>query len=691
MVQVDGGALNVDNSVFANNSAGAINVASGATASITNGSVLYNNTKTGQGGAIYNAGNVNIDGAKVINNTASNGGGAIYNTTSGLLKVSNTDFINNVSQNNLDGGAIRNEDGIVVVENSYFYGNVGGQNGDAIRNTNQMTIIDSVFENNRRYDAVFNTSDAVMNVIADTEGILFKDNGNGINNAGTVNFNAKTGTSVVINDVVIGSGIYNLNNTGLSYTTLNDNLESDTVNITQTGGTYQFNNNVNNGTFNLYNNAQVKLGSYTPESGTTTYGKLNLTAFTNDANGGTVDSQNNHIDTNSMGVLTLGSNLETLIDIDLANTSADIISATTANVGSNKVNINNINWYTDNTALVDVEIALTNANYNLANAITLGSDVSQYTNGFKVYNLEKVVKDNIAYLTFAFGNLYTAVHDTTTERTYTLSQNEPALAEGLTGYGNMEGENATLTIEGTEEHHYGVKGNNKSGITVNNGQTLNVQHIGSATITKDADGNYTFDETTGEVTGVTVNNSWSGFGGDSASLTAKKGANINITDSVFAENTKKLLNIASGGNVSVVNSAFVNNATVSLPSVGAALISNAGTLSLDGVKFINNTIDETVIRFGGIIYNKAGTISAINDSDFIGNKFSTNGGQSTTWGLWGGVITNIKNSTITSIKDTNFIGNTVFSTQLAPHGGVIHNEDSTIGIIDNVVFEISPI
>lgn len=99
------------------------------------------------------------------------------------------------------------------------------------------------------------------------------------------------------------------------------------------------------GTLNVYNDANIKFGSYEHPNGdnpVTTYGSLNVQNFTNDTNGGTLDFRNNHADDNNLGNVKLGSDIKVNIDF----ISSDLTTATGDTFTSN-VNAD-LNWHDEN-------------------------------------------------------------------------------------------------------------------------------------------------------------------------------------------------------------------------------------------------------------------------------------------------------------------------------------------------------
>ncbi|MCY4018975.1 MAG: hypothetical protein OXG39_06175 [Chloroflexi bacterium] len=123
---------------------------------ITDGSFDGNLAKGGEvgagGGAISNHGELNITRTHFSSNSAASDGlpggfgGAIYND--GLLNISKSNFIDNSAAN--AGGAIRTDDGAITITDSTFTGNSAGSSGGAIYDDSidPLTIENSSFDRN---------------------------------------------------------------------------------------------------------------------------------------------------------------------------------------------------------------------------------------------------------------------------------------------------------------------------------------------------------------------------------------------------------------------------------------------------------------------------------------------------------------------------------------------------------------
>ena len=147
----------------------------------------------------------------------------------------------------------------------------------------------------------------------------------------------------------------------------------------------------------------------------------------------------------------------------------------------------------------------------------------------------------------------------------------------------------------------------------------------------------------------------------------------------------------SGHNGLVIN----NGATVNVANIGgentawrntAYIFINNGTLNIDSVVFKENETNSTSQTIGGIIQNR-GQIGNLTNITADGNRIINPADE-----VWGGLIANGNDNTgatghIERIADSSFTNNYIYSTNYAPHGGIILNLDSSIGTIENVLFE----
>ena len=168
-----GVTLNLINITFMNGAAdnygGAIYNNNQATLNIYDCTFTNNNVNVNwnqaRGGAIYNNGNLRIENSNFQNNYANSGnlyggqGGAIYNTrAASTLTIVNSNFDFNhayggsAGSENTDGGAIYINAGTVNIYSSNFTKNTGVKGG-AIFNNGELTIANSIFDNNSAYQA----------------------------------------------------------------------------------------------------------------------------------------------------------------------------------------------------------------------------------------------------------------------------------------------------------------------------------------------------------------------------------------------------------------------------------------------------------------------------------------------------------------------------------------------------------
>ena len=107
-----------------------------------------------KGGAIRQiGGTLNVQNSVFTNNTAASGGGALY-TESGTLNISDSVFTGNSvgapNDGNFDGGALYIGSGNVTIQNTTISGNFCGNDGGGIYQSNgSLTIIGSTLSNNQ--------------------------------------------------------------------------------------------------------------------------------------------------------------------------------------------------------------------------------------------------------------------------------------------------------------------------------------------------------------------------------------------------------------------------------------------------------------------------------------------------------------------------------------------------------------
>ncbi len=153
----NGGASNVTNSTFRDNSA----ISGGAIRNDDGTLVVDGCTFTGNsaisGGAIYNNSTSTVNGSAFTTNTAEEGGN-IYNA--GILTISGSTFTGNTADY---GGAIYNDGNLTISSNSIFNSNIAQWYGGAICNGGTLNISNSSFTGNGVQVLNWSTGGAIYN------------------------------------------------------------------------------------------------------------------------------------------------------------------------------------------------------------------------------------------------------------------------------------------------------------------------------------------------------------------------------------------------------------------------------------------------------------------------------------------------------------------------------------------------
>lgn len=216
------------------------------TLEITDSVLINNQSSGGSGGGIYNDGKLTVTNSMLSNNVAEKGwGGAIYNA--GVLLLQNTTLSNNygelagggllnsgtafitqdffINNSSSYGGGLENR-GTGIIKNSSITSNVTTQGmGGGVHNTGQLTIVESTFAGNSSAK---------------------RQNGGGLSNQG----DAKVTNSLFINNSApdgLGAGIFNSGQLII----MADTLASNQTGSGWGGGIYSGNNsslNITNST-----------------------------------------------------------------------------------------------------------------------------------------------------------------------------------------------------------------------------------------------------------------------------------------------------------------------------------------------------------------------------------------------------------------------------------------------------------
>lgn len=263
---LSGGTINVDSTLFESNYSGGASAYGGAIANgylssaistaYINNSIFKNNYGVadpfGQGGAIYNNGNIEINNTQFIENHLQGSseslllGGALYNSGNMTVNSSSFDgnYFNEAVQMSVSGSAIANT-GTLNIANSVFTNNksvIGDGSvisGGTIYNANSATIEGSVFSNNESNGGSQGTNiyGGVINNYTDSSTLVIKNS--------TFNSNVSVAGE---GDRAWGGVIYNDGDATIENSTIENNSISGGNNTTVQGGAIY---NTANGTVNI--------------------------------------------------------------------------------------------------------------------------------------------------------------------------------------------------------------------------------------------------------------------------------------------------------------------------------------------------------------------------------------------------------------------------------------------------------
>ena len=425
----------IDNVTFKDNSnsgtdGGALNINSEQYTYISSTTFQNNSANAGSGGALYFQGNIGFTGDNITakdnaaqnggaiyastatltnsifsNNTAGQNGGAIYVST---ITLTGSKFTNNKATSG-NGGALYITDSAKIKSTSFSGNTATNGNGDAIYNDGFWTTVQGgSFKNNKAINggAVytsdimhFNRTNFLQNSASGNGGAIY------VNDTITVTIN---GTSNLSNNTATGNGgaIY-VNNASLGLNTLGGiisfqgNTDSSGDNDIYLNGSsiMSIESDINEGgTVNFYGGIKGS-GSHVVAMGTTinwyaangfdgTFningGALNIPNSTSNFHNVTLNNAvlnlqgDNFINNFSADSLTLTGEVPLFIDVNLANGTADIISASVS--GSGNFTINNdtqLNIFGDNSGITTFD-NITSGALNIDQSIRFSGSVYEY-------------------------------------------------------------------------------------------------------------------------------------------------------------------------------------------------------------------------------------------------------------------------------------------------------------------------
>ncbi len=465
--------------------------------------------------------------------------------------------------------------------------NVSGFDGDVIYTEGTVNIIANNY--NSIFEQAIEVADAgILNIEANGYDVTLESGVYGdaiVKKTGTgdltlnVGSNSFTGTfnqtagDVYLNTVAGGgfAGVYSKSAGDLYIdATVSDGVST---NFTQTNGTTYLTSSAANGFSgnfastggNLVINANAAdslSGNFTTSGGTTITLAGNKFLFDNAnfrVNGATnLELADSDIHGVNLGDLTLNSNLNVGLDVDLSGTpSADTLSANSVS-GSGKIVIDSLNILGD-ASIIETSVLI--ADNIVKGSVVLDSNIASNItrpSGSTVdYGALVGYENTTGMLEFKYADLKTAINQNFAQKVYNMFGNETINSD----IGAMGGDNLIIDADG-----FNITGNNIGGMTVGANQELTLTDVGTV----------------------------SGFNG--AFISANSNAIINLN----ATNTDTVLNN------SIVNNAVFNAETSAGHTITFAEVSGNGTLNTDGDIIFNGNIANNNINVnsGSIDINK---------------------------------------------------------------------------------------
>ncbi len=505
------------------------------------------------GGAIYIMPNWFLDHVSGIreirgaftNNMASSGG-AIYTESNSSTQVA-AEFYGNSA--NARGGAIYYDGGVVggtLTVASNFINNYAGKKGGAIYvQDNNLHVVtgddyDITFRGNKQ-DVTSVTRDDKANIISVDGGVS-----NAIYNNDYVEFNAKEGRTIWMYDRLADSGDndgWEWEKTGSGTLALGEDMSEITGDVLITAGTIKLVQNPDNAS--IYGTGFYKADDVEYEDNVS------------------IDSQNNHIEDVHLGTKAeLNGTLHSLIDVNLANQTADKLIAGGNISGSGSIVIDAVNIITGGGSYLTPRSVLIADDYTKGK-IWLGSGITVAGEGFTNWALSYAPTTGILKFSRDLNLKEVANATDPALRVYNAAADE-ILRDNI---GNIGNDNTNLTVN---MNNYAINGKDENDIL----------HSGFVT--------------TSGTQKLTVNN-----------------ANVGN----FYNNTGNgsFIYDNNGAEININNSTFMNN-----EAVNGGVIYSVGKLTLTDTSFSSNK----GTGLGGAIYSKGDvTVNAENKSVvFEGNS-----------------------------------------------------------------------
>ena len=558
------------------------------------------------GGAVANAGALNITSGTLANAVT----GAGSTTISGVT-VSNAA----ITQNSVIVDALLTNNAALTTETLALNANIDGTGSLSLSGTNDISVSASTITQETVANSGTLTANAgqitAANGITNTNSLTLKggsetalDNSTVITGAGNTVFEGKiNNTANITQNAVTNSG--ELTNTGVitAAVTNNGTLTSSADNIAGTvanSGTY----NIQGGTIAhaISGNGDVNLsGEVISNADNTLTGTVNLlegAKLSQGANGDwfdTASSVNAHdgstismlngnstaIDMNNLAVAS-GSNINLELDW------GDTLNTTNASSVEGNIELSKIDLTSQSGDNYQVSTTI-------GDKISLSNDVelvvSESGNNYLDYN-----SANGTLTAANISSVADAIAKDTANGVYQMTGDET-----LTGdLGILAGSNNTLTINGGGNT---LNGGGNQGVTVGQGQTLNLANIES--VEGFADETAVTNDGTVNLSQITLNDKITGTGtsnitGDTTINNAVEGNTLNLNSGI--------LTLGQMGDIASANAFIANGGTLSLQN-GAIQNTNLGNLTLNQ--------DMNLMLDGNFAEKTLDTISA--------NQFTSNG------------------------------------------------------------------
>ena len=317
------------------------------------GNYAYSRSGSGSnvvvGGAVYNIKEIeSITGDFIENYTKSTNigtkGGAIYNE--GTIGDITGDFIGNYAQGGTaSGGAIYNSSGTITLKDNSFINN---------------GVISS---NNAKGGAIY-IGGGTVNIVAENKDVIFEGNYSATakNSDGTLKNKKSDG-------IYLGSGTLNLLSNDKNII-INDSLVADSGTVNLLNGTLKF------GKDSIFNVKNISFGSA-------------------DINNVTLDVENGLVSECSIGNITLNSDLNLKIDMDLAAEKVDSFNISNVSTNGHSFNVEDINILSD---LGDSDYAAAKFLTTDKVGINISDSVDSYLTSNYKYDISLIEDSGNSYL-----------------------------------------------------------------------------------------------------------------------------------------------------------------------------------------------------------------------------------------------------------------------------------------------------